>query len=141
MKLVALKQTCFECPFKILVGFITFPQSSWNGKNSTTCSTCYSTARYSANSCTGNSDFLLFLTRSQSPPDPFLAVEFLKTSLSAKFRFCKLEGHKAAIGNLNPFLSSILLYDLVGTSSFCLIPKFTTLFGIDYEKRNFPTIV
>jgi hypothetical protein len=58
--MAALKHTCFECPFKILVGYITFPQSSWNGKNSTTCSTCYSTARYSANSCTGYSDFKYF---------------------------------------------------------------------------------
>jgi hypothetical protein len=32
--------------------------------------------------------------------DPFLPVTFLQTGQSAKSRFCELEGHKAAIGDL-----------------------------------------
>jgi hypothetical protein len=32
--------------------------------------------------------------------DPFLPVAFLQTGQSAKSRFCELEGHKAAIGDL-----------------------------------------
>jgi hypothetical protein len=42
----------------------------------------------------------MFFTRSRSPPDPFLPVAFLQTGQSAKFRFCELANHKAAIGDL-----------------------------------------